>query len=346
RQFDNSNSIDKILHDIIDAVFSQFDNMYNFGVEKGVPSDECYGIKVLHGMYAHKGKNLSSALFQSIRCSAFEKCYESCVKYAPGIFIDVPPYDNEYSHELAVKEVYHAANELEKVTGHKITNSDLRNIAEITNSCKDYFEKILNIALGDKYPIEPYTFSEIIALLDICFQDFLSNPLRFKNILKNIVIEMEDKIKKGKYLDLSKSPKILFTTRYGGWDHIVGDYICSNGGRVIYADWFMYGFMNRIKTTGDMFENYATFLQFQGMGFGRDNKELVEHTLDFVLKNNIDAVIYNQLFGCHSLTTAYSRLRKALLKEEIPSTLVSFNNVGENREQTKTRCIALMELLK
>ncbi|MCP4763398.1 MAG: hypothetical protein GY870_16620, partial [archaeon] len=35
RQFDNNNSIDKILHDIIDAVFSQFDNMYNFGVEKG-----------------------------------------------------------------------------------------------------------------------------------------------------------------------------------------------------------------------------------------------------------------------------------------------------------------------
>ncbi len=34
------------------------------------------------------------------------------------------------------------------------------------------------------------------------------------------------------------------------------------------------------------------------------------------------------------------------MKEEIPSTLITFNKIGENEEQLKTRIEALMELLK
>jgi benzoyl-CoA reductase/2-hydroxyglutaryl-CoA dehydratase subunit BcrC/BadD/HgdB len=68
--------------------------------------------------------------------------------------------------------------------------------------------------------------------------------------------------------------------------------------------------------------------------------------MKFVRENKIDEVIYNQLFGCHSISTAYNRLKKNLIAEGIPSTMVSFNNVGENVEQTKTRSVALMELLK
>jgi benzoyl-CoA reductase/2-hydroxyglutaryl-CoA dehydratase subunit BcrC/BadD/HgdB len=145
---------------------------------------------------------------------------------------------------------------------------------------------------------------------------------------------------------MSHSPKILFTSRYSGWDHVIEEYANEYGGRIIYADWFLYGFMDRIKTSGDMFENYAAYLQSINRGFSPTNTELVDRTYQFVQKHHFDAVIYNQLFGCHSLSTGYTRLRNLLLQHEIPSTMVSFNNVGENREQLKTRVTALLELLK
>ena len=81
-------------------------------------------------------------------------------------------------------------------------------------------------------------------------------------------------------------------------------------------------------------------------GFGLTNEEHANNILKFALENKIDAVVYNQLFGCHSLTASYPALKKKLIREGIPSTLVNFNKIGENTGQMKTRIEALMELLK
>jgi benzoyl-CoA reductase/2-hydroxyglutaryl-CoA dehydratase subunit BcrC/BadD/HgdB len=346
-KIDNSNSLEGFLQGLIDSIFNQWDTAYHLGIDLGVPSDECYGIKAITGMWAEKGKNLSATLFASVRCSAFEKMYESLTNYAPGIFIDVPPDNTPEAHDVAVQEVYKVAEQLEHITGHAITNSDLYKVAEATNACKDYSWKLIEIALGDYYPFNPITMAQFLALIEIGFQDYLGDPYRFRDLLKGITLEF-DRI--GKHtenvFDASKYKKILFTSRFGGWDHIVEDYAFEQGGRIIYADWFLYGFMDRIKLTGDMFENYATYLQSNAQGFCPNNAILIEKIAQFVKDYKIDAVIYNQLFGCHSLSTGYTWLREHLVREEIPSTLVSFNNVGENREQLKTRVVALMELLK
>jgi benzoyl-CoA reductase/2-hydroxyglutaryl-CoA dehydratase subunit BcrC/BadD/HgdB len=346
-KFDQTKTIKNMMNNLINGVFYQYNKMFDLGVEKGVPSDECYGIKVITGSFSSKGKNLSGALLQSIRCSAFQKSYESWNNDAPIIYMDVPPFDTPQAHQVAVQEVNSAIEQLENITGTSVSNANLMKWCEITNECKDYSQQLIDIALGNKYPLNPVSMGEILALIEICFQDFNSDPKRFRDILKSLVAEMQMRIQKGTdVIDVSDRPKILFTSRFGGWDHVVGDYVYESGGRILYADWFIHGYMTRIKTSGDMVDNYANYLQANALGFGPDNKGLVNKIVDFTLKNKIDGVIYNQLFGCHSLTTAYTRLRKELMKEEIPSTLISFNNIGENREQTKTRCVALMELLK
>ena len=37
---------------------------------------------------------------------------------------------------------------------------------------------------------------------------------------------------------------------------------------------------------------------------------MVKNILHFVDTYHVDAVVYNQLFGCHSLSTGYYRLRQ------------------------------------
>jgi benzoyl-CoA reductase/2-hydroxyglutaryl-CoA dehydratase subunit BcrC/BadD/HgdB len=104
--------------------------------------------------------------------------------------------------------------------------------------------------------------------------------------------------------------------------------------------------MNPIPTTGDMFDHLATNFQNCGVGYGADNMRQIQPIVDFVIKHKIDGVVYNQLFGCHSVSTGYSRLRTSLMKNEIPSTMITFSKLGENREQLKTRIGALVELIK
>lgn len=347
-KLDSTNTISKLIQDLIDGIFNQYNQVFQLGVDReGIPTDECYGIKVMSGIYSEKGKNLSGTFHSSIRCSTWEKSYETWSKFAPAIFIDIPPYDTPENRQLALKEVIYASERLEQIIGQSVTNNSLRKIAEITNECKDYSWKIIQLALGDYIPLHPVSMAEILALIEICFQDYLSDPARFRDILKQMYLEMDMNVRnKQNVYDARKLKRIFFTPRFGGWEHQIENFAFENGGRVVYADWFLYGFMNKIKTTGDMFENYAEYLLKLVIDFGCNNKNNVENIMKIVRENNIDGVIYNQLFGCHSVSTAYTRLKKKLIVEGIPSTMISFNNVGENVEQTKTRVVALMELLK
>ena len=79
---------------------------------------------------------------------------------------------------------------------------------------------------------------------------------------------------------------------------------------------------------------------------GCDNDILTDSYLRVAKELNADGLVFNQLFGCHSVSNCYKLLRDKLRKEEIPSTALTFNKIGENVEQVKTRLGALMEMVK
>jgi len=60
---------------------------------------------------------------------------------------------------------------------------------------------------------------------------------------------------------------------------------------------------------------------------------------------NADGLVFFQLFGCHSISNCYSMLREKIRRDlEIPTTSITFNKIGENVEQVKTRLGAFMEM--
>ena len=78
---------------------------------------------------------------------------------------------------------------------------------------------------------------------------------------------------------------------------------------------------------------------------GCDNDTLTDSYLGIAKKLNVDGLIFIQLFGCHSVSNCYKLLRDKLRREEIPSTALTFNKIGENIEQVKTRLGAFMEMV-
>jgi len=118
--------------------------------------------------------------------------------------------------------------------------------------------------------------------------------------------------------------------------------------RTLYADWEILGLLDEIPVSKgtNPIEEYARFLlNATTNGIGCDNNTLTDSYLRIAKKMNVDGIIFNQLFGCHSLSNCYPMLReKVRRKLEIPITSINFNKIGENVEQVKTRLGAYTEM--
>jgi benzoyl-CoA reductase/2-hydroxyglutaryl-CoA dehydratase subunit BcrC/BadD/HgdB len=122
------------------------------------------------------------------------------------------------------------------------------------------------------------------------------------------------------------------------------------GGRILYADWDVLGFLEEIPISNrsDPIEEYARFLlNASTKGIGCDDENMTRSYLKAAENMEIDGLIFNQVFGCPSISKTYDKLKDKLkLELGIPAIVINFKKIGENIEQVKTRVEPFMERLK
>jgi benzoyl-CoA reductase/2-hydroxyglutaryl-CoA dehydratase subunit BcrC/BadD/HgdB len=250
-----------------------------------------------------------------------------------------------------VNNVKNGISELEKITGNFVSDNSLQKQFRIGNQVKRFYKTIL-YEIGDSnfYPCNPATFAEILALLTITFQDYNSNAQRYLENLSNLVKEMRERIRKGIGMDVSHMPRILFAPMFQGWEPTVHEIIYELGGRIIYADWDMLGFLEEIPISqkSDPIEEYARFLlNASTKGIGCDDENMTNSYLKAAENMNIDGLIFNQVYGCPSISKTYERLKEKLKAEfNIPAIVINFKKIGDNIEQVRKPLIPFMERLK
>ncbi len=347
-----SKIVDDIIEDVIREINEKYNEMYDIGIEGGISSDFCYGLKSLVGMNLSKSRNVDAYMNVTIRCSAFNKYLESlsAINNEPRpIWIDIPPRNIGNALELLTDNVSHALSDFEQLTGNTISDNMLRNHFNISNQVKRAYNTIIyDISASDFYPCNPATFSEIMSLLNITFIDYNSNATRYRDNMNSLVNEMRERIRKHIGMDVSDMPRIFVTPIFGGWEPKTHDYIYELGGRALYADWGLLKLLEElpISPSNNPVEEYARFLlNATQTGIGCDNDKLTDSYLRMAKELNADGVVFIQLFGCHSISNCYRMLRDKVRKElEIPITAITFNKIGENIEQVKTRIGAFMEM--
>ncbi|NHJ22009.1 MAG: 2-hydroxyacyl-CoA dehydratase, partial [Candidatus Lokiarchaeota archaeon] len=339
----------------ISSLIKKYNEMYELGVSNGVPSELCYGINALYGMHKSKGKNVDANLNFAMRCGRWNNFYESLKTTVPSqILIDIPSegsFNKEEVLKQMVNNIKEGISELERITGNFVSDNSLQKQFRIGNQVKRFYKTILyEISNSDFYPCNPATFAEILALLTITFQDYNSNPQRYLENMSQLVKEMRERIKKGIGMDVSQMPRLLFAPMYQGWEPEIHEIIYKLGGRIIYADWDVLGFLEEISISNhsDPIEEYARFLlNASGRGIGCDDENMTSSYLLAAEKMNIDGLIFNQVFGCPSLSKTYDKLKEKLKSElGIPAIVINFKKIGENIEQAKTRMEPFMERLK
>ena len=347
-----SKIVDNIIEDVIDVINKKYNEMYDIGIENGISSDFCYGLKSLIGMHVSKGSNVDACLNVTIRCSAYNKYLESLKAINQGpkqIWVDIPPRNIGNAVELLTDNINNAIMDFEKLTGKTITDNQIRDHFKIGNQVKKAYKNIIyDISASDFYPCNPATFSEIMALLSISFQDYNSNATRYRDNIMTLEKEMRERIRKGIGMDVSDRPRIFVTPMFGGWEPKSHEIIYELGGRALYADWELLKLLEEIPTSihSNPAEEYARFLMnATETGIGCDNDKLTDSYLRMAKDLNADGLIFFQLFGCHSISNCYAMLRQKIRRElEIPTTAITFNKIGENVEQVKTRLGAFMEM--
>jgi len=347
-------TIDNIIEDVIDTINEKYNEMYDLGVESGIPNDFCYGIKSLYGMHVSKGKNVEATLNYTIRCSAWNKYLESLKTIknpAKQVWIDIPPRNIGNALELLTENIYDAIRELEKISGNNYDKNILRNHFQVANEIRKYYKTILyEISTSDFYPCNPATFSEILVILNNSFQDYNSNAIRYRDNMLSLVNEMKERIRNKIGMDVSKMPRILVTPMFGGWEPKSHEIIYELGGRALYADWDMLLLLEEIPISkfSDPVEAYAQFLlNATQTGIGCDNDTLTDSYIRLAKQLNAEGLVFIQLFGCHSISNCYTMLKEKIRRDlEIPSIALTFNKIGENIEQVKTRLGAFMEMFK
>jgi benzoyl-CoA reductase/2-hydroxyglutaryl-CoA dehydratase subunit BcrC/BadD/HgdB len=348
-----SKVIDQIIEDVINTLNEKYNEMFDIGVERGISSDFCFALKTLVGMYVTKSKNISANMNYSIRCSAWNKYLES-LKAIDGnvkqIWLDIPPRNIGNALELLTENLSDVINQLEKLSGISYNQNSMKEHFKTANQIKrDYKTIIYEIGTSDFYPCNPATFSEILALLSVSFQDYNSNARRYADNIHQMVNEMRERIRNRIGMEVSKMPKVLVTPMFGGWEPQTHEIIYELGGRALYADWDILRALDEvpISSTADPIEAYAKFLlNITENGVGCDNNTLTNSYVRVAEKIKADGIVFNQLFGCHSISNCFTLLKEKTRKDlEIPAIALTFNRIGENIEQVKTRLGAFMEML-
>jgi benzoyl-CoA reductase/2-hydroxyglutaryl-CoA dehydratase subunit BcrC/BadD/HgdB len=244
-----------------------------------------------------------------------------------------------------------AFRSLEEITGNVVSDNSLKKQFRIGNQVKRFYKTILyEISTSDFYPCNPATFAEILALLGLSFQDYNSNAQRYLENMSHLVNEMRERIKKKMGMDVSKFPRILLTPVFGGWEPETQEILYELGGRTIYADWEILKFLEEIDASpsSDPIEEYANYIMNVNInGVGCDQEALTDSYIEAAKNLEVDGLVFNQVFGCHSVSNCYAMLRKKIRTElEIPTTVINFNKIGENVEQIKTRLGAFMEMFR
>jgi benzoyl-CoA reductase/2-hydroxyglutaryl-CoA dehydratase subunit BcrC/BadD/HgdB len=161
---------------------------------------------------------------------------------------------------------------------------------------------------------------------------------------------MKERISKRMGMDVTKRPKILVTPIFGGYPPECTEIIYELGGRALYADWDMLYLLEQIKANANSnpIEEYARFLlKATQNGIGCDNDTLTDSYIRIAKELNVNGLVFIQLFGCHSVSNCYAMLKDKIRRElEIPTIMLTFNKIGENIEQVKTRLGAFMEMFK
>jgi benzoyl-CoA reductase/2-hydroxyglutaryl-CoA dehydratase subunit BcrC/BadD/HgdB len=308
--------------------------------------DTCVQTRICYGSLVKNAKLIDMVVggLEGDYCLHFAKFYERMGHYKPVFFFEKPYGDNTNPNlqHVVRSELQRFFGVLENLSGSSITNASLLRIAKITNEIRTLLREIYTYYIAGYVPVH----TAALLLIHGCYVDYLGDPIFFRNRLRNLLHEIRRKYRKGMPNYRKEGVFRVLIAGSPGFDPSLPSIFEKAGAVLLYLDLFESCFNNPlIKTTGDMFENYAQYLL--DLNIKNGIFDLLDLWMDAAKRIEADAILFSHVWGCRFTTPAYRKMKELVLDDlEIPIFPLDFYSPGDNVGQIQTRIGAFIEMLR
>lgn len=276
-------------------------------------------------------------------CDGKKKAWEILNEYVPVHVMDLPQMKRNKDYNMWMEEIKLFIEEVEKLTGVKVTVEGLKKAMEVCNEKRRALKRLYDLR---KFTPSPISGLDALLVSQIAFYD---NPARFTQKVNELCDELEQRIK----VEAQNNKKRLMITgtpmALPNWKlhHII-----ENLPAQVVVEETCTGtryFENEVSTEGetieDLIKNLADrYLEINCACF-TPNDGRIEDILRYVEEYKVDGVVYSNLSFCHTYSVEYKKVEEALKKAGIPVINIETDYSTEDAGQIKTRIEAFLEML-
>ncbi|NJD78499.1 MAG: 2-hydroxyacyl-CoA dehydratase [Candidatus Methanoperedens sp.] len=271
-------------------------------------------------------------------CDGKKKMYELLNQYIPTHVMDLPQKpENQNALEYYIKELESLKDVLEKLTGNKITEAQLKNEIKSANKTRKLLHAIYELRKKDSPPIRGTEMLKVLQQMH-----FLS-PDEFR---KNLVLLLDElKVKKreniGPRIMISGCPMASGNTK-------VPEIIEKRGGMIVVEESCTgtRAFWDLVDETKEPMRALAERYLKIPCACMYPNNRRIDQILKLAGDFNVGGVVYYTLQFCHGYNIEKYRVAEALKKAGIPLLSIETDYSAADTEQIKTRVDAFLEMLE
>ncbi|CCJ32933.1 MULTISPECIES: double-cubane-cluster-containing anaerobic reductase [Caloramator] len=276
-------------------------------------------------------------------CDGKKKAYEILAEYAPTYVMELPQMKREKDIKDWEAEIKRFINEIENLTGNKLTYENLKNSIKLINKKRRALKRLYELRKNTPSPI-----SGLDALLvsQIAFYDDIE---RFTENVEKLCDELEKKIS---ILKANRKKRLMVTGTPMAIPNWKLHHIIENLDAQIVVEETCTGtryFENEVSEDGetidDLIRNIAERYMKINCACFTPNEGRVEDIIRLAEEYKVDGVVYYNLSFCQPYSVEYKRVEKALKDKNIPLILIETDYSTEDVGQIKTRIEAFLEMI-
>lgn len=276
-------------------------------------------------------------------CDGKKKAYEILAEYAPTYVMELPQMKRENDIKDWEAEIKRFINEIENLTGNKLTYENLKNSIKLINKKRRALKRLYELRKNTPSPI-----SGLDALLvsQIAFYDDIE---RFTENVEKLCDELEKKIS---ILKANRKKRLMVTGTPMAIPNWKLHHIIENLDAQIVVEETCTGtryFENEVSEEGetidDLIRNIAERYMKINCACFTPNEGRVEDIIRLAEEYKVDGVVYYNLSFCQPYSVEYKRVEKALKDKNIPLILIETDYSTEDVGQIKTRIEAFLEMI-
>jgi benzoyl-CoA reductase/2-hydroxyglutaryl-CoA dehydratase subunit BcrC/BadD/HgdB len=296
---------------------------------------------------------LSDALISVLTCDGMTKLSEILGDYKQIWGMSNPRIkDSAQALKFWNDEIKLMKDNIEKLTGNKITSKNLKAAIVQTQKATKAFRRLQDLRRGN-----PVIMGRDAMLVNQTYM--WDNITRWTEKTEALCDELERRVQRKEWICPPDTPRVMLTGTPMFWPDnwkvptlieegnpmgvLVADEMCSSE-RLLYDpvgidEWSMDDMLNAIGERYLMASTCPCFTSNDG------NEDRINWLLNKVKEWNVQGVIYYVVRGCMLYAMEYTRVKKVLDKANIPVYYLDTEYTREDVGQLKTRVEAFLEML-